>query len=400
MEKIITKHRFKYSHAYDEFCNCIGLENAINDKRPYFFDRGKQIKLYLATSSNGYLHWRAYPKQTFVDKNGIEYDYTAIENKLSESPEHLIFKRSIVERGYFTFQRNKVYIQNAVEEERIINSRYESDVSGQLLDGTPCIVEVIKTSDLSAKKLEHIEGNQILTFKIYIDEYGNQIPESDNIVGNREIKQIKESIQDGEGKFAEIREANFNRRREANRESEFRIAANRNEIERRIFTIKEKFSYDLSRFETWLNERLESLRNTVKERRGKLRGGQEIGERIRVTKEHIQKNKGEQRAIEQDIDFRRKRIYEIRESIIKLESEVKNIENEIEGIENINWYELMENLTIVDSPFKLNPFTNILNVKYFIDGHKSIILGTGNYKFKRPYMKRIIEYKNLTDEQR
>ena len=113
----------------------------------------------------------------------------------------------------------------------INNTLLRADVYGYLLDNTPCIIEIIKTSDLSDNKENYINKNQILTFKIYIDEYGNQKSEYDNIIGNRDIEQIKESIHNGEGKLAEIREYNTRARKSAKIEFEERIQHYREELD-------------------------------------------------------------------------------------------------------------------------------------------------------------------------
>lgn len=232
MEKIITKSRFRakiatYSHAFDEFNNQIKLDDAINlSDRQYYLYPDKQVKLQ--NNFNGGkvgAYWVKPKNSIFIDSKGEKHNLSKYNT--NESWEHNYFKGNIIEKGFFYYKEYKVLIKNAKPEVKIIDAYYRSDVSGQLLDGTPCIVEVIKTSDISEKKLNHIEENQILTFKIYIDEYGNQIPESDNIVGNREIEQIKESIQNGEGKIAEIRSRGV----EAKKEHQERVDRFREEIE-------------------------------------------------------------------------------------------------------------------------------------------------------------------------
>ena len=51
-------------------------------------------------------------------------------------------------------------IKNAKVELRISNSLYRADVFGELLCGTPCIIEVIKTSKVSEVKKEFIKDAQ------------------------------------------------------------------------------------------------------------------------------------------------------------------------------------------------------------------------------------------------
>lgn len=243
MQKVQRHHskEFKHSFAYDEYGSCIPFHQSVNDGRKYFFDKEKQIQLMFKTSKIGNGFWAAYPKQFYRDQHGKQYAFKDLENKLSESMEHLDFKRNIIHEGFFYYKSNKVFIENTKEEGRIINSRYESDVSGQLLDGTYCIIEVIKTSDLSQKKYSYIQDSQILTFKIYIDEYGNQKHEHDRITGNREIEQITESIQKGEGQLAELRQSNESERARAKKESFARVEEYRKRIDAKIEDLKRQF---------------------------------------------------------------------------------------------------------------------------------------------------------------
>lgn len=242
MQKVQKCHsdNFKHSHAFDDYGNCVPLGESINDGRCYYFDRGKQIKLILKKSIKENQFWSAFPKQIYRDKDGKEYAFKDLENKMSESPEHLEFKRNIIYRGFFFHKRLKVYIQNAIEEGTIINSRYEADITAQLLDGTDCIIEVIKTSDLSEKKQIYIEQNQILTFKIYIDKHGNQEHQRDRILGNREIEEITQSIQKGEGQLAELCETGESERRRIKKQTFNRVEEHRSRIDAKSEDLRRK----------------------------------------------------------------------------------------------------------------------------------------------------------------
>lgn len=300
MEKIMTRHssKFKYSFAYDEFGNCISLPYAMNDKRPYYFDKDKQIRLVLKKSSRDRLFWSALPNQKYIDIDGREYDYSKIENKISESIEHLNFKRTILEKGFFTYKNHNLRLMNASEESRIIDSRYESDISGELLDGTPCIIEVVKTSDISENKLNHIEENQILTFKIYIDEYGNQQHKRDYIVGNKEIESIAKSIRNGEGKIAELLESNKDVRNSAKTESLNRVQEYREELDRK----KKIIVREVASIETQCSE---------------IKSGES----------------GEITNLERTNNYFGKELNDRRKEVERVESEIKSIEREISDIE-------------------------------------------------------------------
>ena len=53
----------KHTHAWDDYGNYVSKELAINDKRNYYFDKQKQVKLIFKTSKLGNLFWSALPNQ-------------------------------------------------------------------------------------------------------------------------------------------------------------------------------------------------------------------------------------------------------------------------------------------------------------------------------------------------
>jgi hypothetical protein len=114
---------------------------------------------------------------------------------------------NILKEGYFLYKEYKILIKNAKVEPRILNSSYRADVFGELLCGTTCIIEVIKTSKVSEEKKEFINENQILTFEIIIDKDGNQIIEQSNCYGNTELEELTIKIAKSEKAFkSEARE--------------------------------------------------------------------------------------------------------------------------------------------------------------------------------------------------
>lgn len=255
MPKVILKQtplsEYKYSHAYDDFENLVSRERAINDGRAYYFDIEKQIKLKTKTSSLGNLFWSAYPNQKYTLRN-VSYDFSELE-KTFETYEHRKFKGDIIENLSFKYKGFDVLLQNAQEEIRIIDSYFRSDVKAQLLCGTDCIVEVVKSSDISKNKAGFIEANQILTFKIYIDDKGNQKSERDSIIGDREIEDINRRIHDGQGKLAEQKD----------------------ELEQLDKIGKKKAFTEISRFEGWIQSRIrifEDRNKDFKRTKGELLG--------------------------------------------------------------------------------------------------------------------------------
>ena len=213
----------KYPYAYDEFGNIVSIEEAVKlDNRKWYLDPGLQIELNLLCNLPKQIdHWRTLSNQRIII-NGIYYDYS--HDKDSESFEHKQFKFNILEKQYININDYKVFLINPKEEIRIVDSKFRADVLANLPCGTPCVIEIIKTSDISQKKQDFIEQNQILTFKIYIDENGNQISKRDDIIGVTEISELNRRIQDGEGKIAEIRD-NISRER-GERENKLRETEN------------------------------------------------------------------------------------------------------------------------------------------------------------------------------
>jgi hypothetical protein len=191
----------RWPYAYDEHNNQVSISEAVKlSKRDWYYLPNKQVK-FKPYFNNSTPHWKL-TKDAFFIMHGKIIDFS---NFIEESFEHKEFKGKIKEQNYFTYKNHKILITNADLEVVIDGSRYRADVKAILLDGTECIIEVIKSSDLSEKKQQFIDKNQILTFKIYIDDKGNQIYNRDCITGNRNLEEIARRVQDGEGKIAELR---------------------------------------------------------------------------------------------------------------------------------------------------------------------------------------------------
>jgi hypothetical protein len=332
MPKVILKQtplsEYKYSHAYDDFENLVSRERAINDGRPYYFDIEKQIKLKTKTSSLGNLFWSAYPNQKYTLRN-VSYDFSELE-KTFETYEHRKFKGDIIENLSFKYKGFDVLLQNAQEEIRIIDSYFRSDVKAQLLCGTDCIVEVVKSSDISKNKAQFIEDNQILTFKIYIDDKGNQKSERDSIIGDREIEDINRRIHDGQGKLAEQKD----------------------ELEQLDKIGKNKAFTEISRFEGWIEPRIrifEDRNKDFKRTKGELLGTEidrrdgireritEFSNRIESTRREIEYEREQVNSFESGS----KRTTECVSKIPELESRITEINNKFREIAKdckIEWF--------------------------------------------------------------
>jgi hypothetical protein len=179
----------KWPYAYDEHNNQVSISEAIKlSKRDWYGLPDKQIK-FKPYFNNQTPHWKLSKDASFT-MHGKIIDFS---NFIDESFEHKEFKGKIIEQKYFIYKGHNVLIANAKPEVVLEGSRYRADVKANLLDGTECIIEVIKSSDLSEKKQEFIEHQNILTFKIYINE-GNTIDRRIEIFGNSEIQSIRNKI--------------------------------------------------------------------------------------------------------------------------------------------------------------------------------------------------------------
>ena len=168
----------KYLFACLKDGTVVSISDA-DKSQEYYLYPGEQVKLILRQG-------QVYQKHFAVKSEDLHL--------INESPEHYNFKMNILKEGYFYYKEYKILIKNAKVELRISNSLYRADVFGELLCGTPCIIEVIKTSKVSEEKKEFINENQILTFEIIIDKDGNQIIEQSNCYGNTELEGLTSEI--------------------------------------------------------------------------------------------------------------------------------------------------------------------------------------------------------------
>jgi hypothetical protein len=293
----------KHPYAYDEHNNQVSISEAVKmSNRDWYYLPDKQIK-FKPYFNNSTPHWKLSKGASFVH-NGVITDFS---NFIDESFEHKEFKGKIIEQNYLIYKHHNVLLNNPKKEKVLEGSRFRADVKANLLDGTECIIEVIKSSDLSEKKRQFIDENQILTFKIYIDDKGNQIHNRDCITGRRDIEEIARRIQDGEGKLAELRD---NGKR--------RIAELRNNVER----ARAKKDRDNKQFESIYDEETSQLYGRTEIYRDRR-------EHIRCAILNIQADitRYERQMSEQSIES----------EIIRLEeaiSRITNTTNTIQGVSN------------------------------------------------------------------
>lgn len=194
-----------HSYAYDEYGNYLSIFDAVKiSDRKWYMDKDHQVEflpINITEQKKQVPHWRVKHDQ-YIIIQGKKYKYGRDFD--SESYEHKQMKGIIMSTGFFYLDNYKIFIKDSKEEYKIWDSKFKADISCTLLCGTPCIIEVVKTSDLSDAKKKYLKENEILTFKIYIDDKGNQILSKSNYFGGGKINSIKEAIQSGEGATLEI----------------------------------------------------------------------------------------------------------------------------------------------------------------------------------------------------
>jgi hypothetical protein len=190
----------KYLYACLKDGTVVSISDA-DKSQEYYLYPGEQVKLILRQGKVYQKHFAVKSEDLLINGNRVRF------NSINESPQHYNFKMNILKEGYFLYKQYKILIKNAKVEPRILNSSYRADVFGELLCGTCCIIEVIKTSKVSEVKKEFIKENQILTFEIIINKDGNQIIEQSNCYGNTELEELTIKIAKSEKAFkSEARE--------------------------------------------------------------------------------------------------------------------------------------------------------------------------------------------------
>ncbi len=174
----------KYKFAWDSNNNCVEIDFA-DISETYYMYQNKICRFILKNGSQKIKHFAIYSDA----------------DSINESPEHYNAKMKIINDGFFYFNNNKYLVKDLEPESLLLNSNYRADISCKLFDGKYCIIEIIKTSQISEIKEKFINDNQILTFKIHIDDKGNQIISNDNRIGDNTITRIRKQQQDIESRI-------------------------------------------------------------------------------------------------------------------------------------------------------------------------------------------------------
>lgn len=303
----------KYLYACLKDGTVVSISDA-DKSQEYYLYPGEQVKLILRQGKVYQKHFAVKSEDLLINGNTVRF------NSINESPQHYNFKMNILKEGYFYYKEYKILIKNAKVEPRILNSSYRADVFGELLCGTFCIIEVIKTSKVSEVKKEFINENQILTFEIIIDKDGNQIIEQSNCYGNTELEELTNEIV----KFKnEITKVDYKFRSEAKdlymgHENETRS------IDRRVKTAIEVAGGSIENIQRRFEEAREQLREKHINSRSKIfQHSDENFETFNSEAYKILSEIEEQRALFNKIEYYAREIREL-ERKIKINSELES----------------------------------------------------------------------------
>jgi Sec-independent protein translocase protein TatA len=303
----------KYLYACLKDGTVVSISDA-DKSQEYYLYPGEKVKLILRHGEVYQKHFAVKSEDLLINGNRVRF------NSINESPEHYNFKMNILKEGYFYYKEYKLLIKNAKVELRISNSLYRADVFGELLCGTPCIIEVIKTCKVSEEKKEFINENQILTFEIIIDKDGNQIIEQSNCYGNAELERLTSEIVNYKD---EITRADYKFRWKAKdlymgHENEIRS------IDNRVETAIRNAGGSIENIRRRAEEVREELREKYINRKSKIfQQSDENFETFNSEASKILSEIEEQRALFAEIEYYARKIREL-EGEIKIQSELES----------------------------------------------------------------------------
>jgi hypothetical protein len=301
-----------YPYAYNVNDELISVDSAVKiingQKEKYYLFKGLSCELVLVHGDVKVKHFRTKPDSFIRTADGKNIPYQLC----GESEAHIREKQKIAFNECFYWQGHKIPIRNARIESKLFGSSYYADCRAELLDGTPCVIEVILSSETSDDKKEFLKQAKILTFEIHIDRNGNTINNRFSIYGNGQIEQIQTEI------------ANIDRRILAGKEEYQRIKRKATEVEGQYRIEKGQ-----------INERIKSMESDIQQeidgKESLLRGISAPGEfnsfqLYRKTQEVIYKLREIRREIKAT-EKGNERIIQLRDEIKGLEIECKTLEN-------------------------------------------------------------------------
>jgi len=316
---MLSRSKNKYPHAWQNG-KLVTFEQALNnylevkrlhpaleqnqDKR-FYYTLDTDGKIPLQNNFNGEAINRSkfwsLPGHIYID--GVKYK----REHTNESYEHRTAKLSIIKNGFFIFKNRIVNIKNAKEEVVFDkDNKYRADVKAELMDGTPVIIEVVKTSRVKQNKQDFIKQIGILTFIINIDNEGNQQHSRDTVFGDL-------AIEEGRARIIEIRARksnSINGFREQQRKTLNEIAITKGDIDSITHRIESERKRIQSKYEvkyissTKIRSVINEIRDVEKEQSSKT-----IRQDINKTIDYIKENAPDKR-VRRDIDVLRKKINE------------------------------------------------------------------------------------------
>lgn len=262
------KYHFKHQYAFNQFQQVVTIDEAFKNNKGelYFKDIDCNIQFILVNGSIKEKHFRQPSEYTINTSFG-----NISNNQINESPEHYNFKMQIIKDGFFIIDDYKIYIKEPKDEYVLIGTKYRVDLYAKLLCDTPVIIEIIKSSDISKNKENYIKENEILTFKIYINDEGCQEPKQFDLYGNRKIEQLKNEIIRAERDYTNIKTTTSIERRniEAKFKKENDIAQNKyreyiEQQDKRIDDFKQESRTDIREVENKIRDLRQKILYTLR----------------------------------------------------------------------------------------------------------------------------------------
>jgi hypothetical protein len=308
----------KHLYAYSTLGGIVSTEtaekNVMNQK--FYYDENKTCELILKEGNINAKHF-AFKKDATIQINGNTYPVDSI----NESGAHFNLKMKIKKHQRFNFGGNTIFLKNVKVE--FSESTFRYDLKAELHCGTPCVIEVIRSSKTALKKESYLRKKQLLTFEIFIDKDGLQNIRQFNLYGNEKIERVIRERISNENRIKELQSRLYYRKESERRDID-------SGIDPRITELKEEIYIERGIFVSLKGEESEDY-NIQQNQLNKIG---EIIKSCREAKKEIKESEDVYRE-------RRNRKEKINEEIMRIELELNSIEREFEKIAKnckIEWF--------------------------------------------------------------
>lgn len=328
------KHNYAFTdkgkpvHVNDAFKNVMGMK--------FYYDQNLTCEMTLKDGNINAKHF-AFKIGATLTHNGNIFSPTNI----NESPAHFNFKMKIVKDEYFKFMNYKIFIKNVKIE--FIDKSFRYDLKAELLCGTPCVIEVIRSSKTKQVKQNYLNENQILTFELFIDTNGDQIFSEFNLYGNSELEKLIRTRIEFKSTINRLQNNLYYRKEQIKREVLSDVDGRREHLEEEIRSIRSDIlQFERKTFDTPTSGIIKF--NEVKKFIGICR----------ELKSKISKDNGEIKGSE----FIFTEIERIEQAILRTSNEIRQREFEFEQTSQrcrIEWY----------TPKWVKPVNTLSNFKYW-----------------------------------